>query len=143
MLLHLLSWIEYYSPGPWLNIFSSVSLSMKTGALAAAILSSEEIRGGKTWIQVKLKSLYKFKLFCFQNVSSLPHTNAGPWVLFVLTEKQLLWLAHFPHHPGLSLALRKKGQAVSELAGRFSDAHPSPLETGRPCFCPHGLSQAP
>lgn len=37
MLLHLLSWMEYCGPGPSLNIFSSVSSSMKIGTLVAAL----------------------------------------------------------------------------------------------------------
>ena len=40
-------------------------------------------------------------------MSSLPYTNTGSQILFVLTEKQIPWLVHLPHHWGLKLTLGK------------------------------------
>lgn len=145
MLLRRLAGGESCGPGPPLSIFSSVSSSMNTGTLVAALpvfqgcywRSGEEKLGSNyNWSRCPNLSSY-FKIWAHS-----PRTNTSSWILLVLrTENNLFGWSIYPI--GLNLALTKEGQAVSGWALRSSGADLSPLETGNLRCCCRSRAHTP
>lgn len=124
MLLHWLAGGNSCGPGPLLSMFSSISSSMNTGTLAAAL----PVFQGCYWRTGERKLGSNYNWSCCPNVSPYfkiwahsPCTNTSSWILLVLrTENNLSGWSIDPI--GLSLALSEEGQAMSGWAFRSSGA---------------------